>query len=491
MSLTRDLYIRLLGLVLCVAFTSVWVQVLGLVGEEGLIPVGRMMEAGWEEEGWRAFFDAPSLLWFSPTDMTFQVVCAGGVLCGLLLVTGVLPGPALLGAWFLYLSLYNGCYTFLHYQWDLLLMETCVASLLVAPWSLWLHKARPPERIGVFVIHCLLFKLMFLSGFVKLASGDETWWNLTALQYHYWTQPLPNPLSWFVHYLPRELHSIAHSLMLFIELVVPFFLLLGRQMRAVAFACFLLLLSMLFVTGNYGFFQILTAVLCVLLLDDRQICRFLPSSWRNWLNGGILPSVRWHQWVVGTGALCVVSLSFVWMGWTVARYNQIPIPSAVQTVMRETGRLSAVHTYGLFATMTTERPELVFEGSRDGKTWEPYVFKYKIGPVDRRPPIAGLHMPRLDWQLWFAALAEYRYPGQGCENYPEVSNLKVRLLQGSPAVRGLLEKDPFEDGAPARHIRTELYLYTFADATDADAQVGHWWKRESVAEACGGVLSVP
>jgi len=127
------------------------------------------------------------------------------------------------------------------------------------------------------------------------------------------------------------------------------------------------------------------------------------------------------------------------------------------------------NTYGLFAVMTTVRHEIILQGSNDGTQWRDYDFKYKPGPVDRAPRWVAPHQPRLDWQMWFAALGSYR-------NNPWLVNFVFRLLQGSPDVLALLGPNPFS-GAPPRYLRALVYDYSFTDF-ETRRRTGAWWKRE-------------
>ena len=132
-----------------------------------------------------------------------------------------------------------------------------------------------------------------------------------------------------------------------------------------------------------------------------------------------------------------------------------------------------VNAYGLFAVMTTQRNEIVLEGSNDGLDWQPYEFKYKPGEVSRRPAFVAPRQPRLDWQMWFAALGSP-------EQSPWLQPLCGRLLQGSPDVLALLAANPFPN-APPKYIRAELYNYQFTDAATRHA-TGAWWQRTRVRE---------
>ncbi len=292
MLLTRWLYLRLLALVCAIAFASYGVQIDGLIGSEGLLPVEQHLEsidryleqqeAGGEASGRWQF---PTLCWIAHGDPALQVLVWGGAALSLLLAAGFAQGPLLLVLWGLYLSLVVAGQTFLSFQWDILLLEALFLSSFVAPWPKGLRGQKPqspwaespPATSGIFLLRCLLFKLMFLSGAVKLLSMDDAWWQLSALDVHYFTQPLPAWTSWYAHQLPEWFQHLSVLTMFGIELIVPFFLFLPRRFRLGAFVPLVGLQMLIAATGNYGFFNLLTTVLCIPLLDDRALLRH-PSG---------------------------------------------------------------------------------------------------------------------------------------------------------------------------------------------------------------------
>ncbi len=423
----RSLVVRSLGLVSAIAFASLLVQIEGLVGSHGILPVTRAIPEN--------FWDAPSVVWLWPSDGVLWGVCLAGLLLGLLVASGrVIAGPLLLVLWVLYLSISHAGQVFLRFQWDTLLCETLFVTLFYARWNPW--EERPPSPFGRWLLRWTLFKLMLGSGLAKVASGDPTWLDGTALAYHYQTQPLPNPLSWYAHHLPASWHRLETWATLLIELPIPFLIFAGKTGRKIAFTAFTLLLGALFLTGNYGFFQLLSMVLVFSLLDDPRAPH--PPR-RPWVNAPI----------------ALVLALFVALG-TLMQYGRLArhYPSSTLPLVRAIYPFRTVNAYGLFARMTRHRPELIVEGSDDGVTWRPYVFRYKPGPLERRPPVVAPHMPRVDWQLWFAALGR-------CERNPWFLHLLERLREGEPAVTRLLVEIPFPEGA--RYIRSRRVEYVFTE----------------------------
>ena len=431
-----------------------------------------------EWRGEAAWAELPTLLWLDAGDGSLHALCAGGVALSLLLLAGVAPRLALAGLWALYLSLVSVGGIFLAYQWDVLLLEAGLLALLVAPPGLlpFRRSWRAPHPLAIWLPRCLLFKLMFLSGAVKLLSGDDTWQGLTALSYHFETQPIPAPTSWLAHAAPQPLLRAATFLALATELALPLCIFAGRRARQVACAGFAVLQLAIAATGNYGFFNALTLVLCTTLLDDRALLQLLPQRLRRRL--AMEPAaepppgrlVRRAVFGACAGALLALSL------FSGADRLGLPLPRPAGVRALES-RLAPFHlasAYGLFAVMTTERDEVEILGSDDGESWRPYEFRYKPGPPGRAPRFAPMHMPRLDWQLWFAALAR-------CEQSPWLAGLFTRLLEGEPAVLGLLAENPFPE-RPPRLLRADLYRYHFT----APGEEG-WWRREPRGRFCPSV----
>jgi hypothetical protein len=390
-----------------------------------------------------------------------HLLCIAGVVCGTALIAGILPGPAALLAWALYLSLVGVGQVFLGFQWDALLLETGLLALLVAPWR-WRPRRFGPSVMALLPLWCLVFKLHLLSGWVKLASGDPTWWDLTALEYHYWTTCLPVWVGWYAAQLPDLVQRASVLVMFAIELGTPFAILGPRRLRHAAAGAMIALQLGIAATGNYGFFNLLTITLCLTLLDDAALIRVLP------LVHGPAPATARRPGRVPAGvmALAVSTLTLLPMVARVLGSRALPAPAL--TVMEAVEPLRSFNTYGLFASMTTVRPEIIVEGSDDGVTWRPYEFRWKPGDPRRRPHFVQPHMPRLDWQMWFAAL-------QGYQRTAWFAPFLDRLLANDPDVTGLLAPGPFADRAP-RYVRAVLYRYEFA--TPAEHRAGAWWRRE-------------
>ena len=467
---TSALFVRLLGLCYLAAFVSFWVQADGLVGSNGILPIARYL--GWirGQTGSERYWLLPTLSWISASDHALHVLCGAGVLASVLLVLGWLPAAASVAAWLLYLSVAIDGQVFLQFQWDYLLLEAgFLAIWLVPPLKRRFGAGFDSPRIARWLLRWLLFRLMFSSGWVKLASGDATWRHLTALRYHYETQPLPPWTAWFMHQLPPWFQTVSTLFLFFVELAVPFLFFAPRRLRTFAFRMTVLLQVVIAATGNYAFFNALTITLAVLLLDDQT----LPPAWARAAAASAPPARGWPRTLLAAVAVVVIGASSVEFAASLDRALRLPEP--VVAAMRNLGAIRSFNGYGLFMVMTTERPEIVVEGSRDAETWQPYEFRYKPGDPQKRPGFVAPHQPRLDWQMWFAALG-------GFEQNLWVRSFLGRLLEGSPAVTGLLAKNPFP-GDPPRYVRAVLYDYRFTDEAER-RRTGAWWRRHELGLFC-------
>ena len=501
----RWLFLRLIGLTYIIAFVSLGVQIIGLAGHNGIFPAEQVMhffQRGTDSLGWKRFFAQPTLCWYRVDDAFLRLQCVAGVVVGLLVLVGVAQKISLFLLWLLYLSLTIVCPVFLSYQWDVLLLETGLLAIIFAPSGLRpSSELRAPVSLtGFWLLRWLLFRLMFASGCVKLLSDDPTWRNLTALNYHYQTQPLPTWIGWYAHQLPTWWHKGSTAVMYGIELGLPFFIFMPRRLRLIACWSFLFLQFSIAATGNYGFFNLLSIALCALLMDDALLWRLIPrrmrpfiTRWSGFENGRFkmrLQPDRIQAAAAGpnpfrkmaaslariataTVATLILIVSTMLLVSMFRRHESWPRP--LISIYACTAPFHSINNYGLFAVMTTTRPEIIVEGSNDGQNWQPYEFKWKAGDLKHRPAFVEPHQPRLDWQMWFAALGDY-------QQNPWFINLCYRLLQGSPEVIALLEKNPFPN-APPQYIRAVVYEYKFTDSKTR-VREGTWWRREYIGPYC-------
>src|SRR5580704_5095400 len=449
-------FIRAIGLIYLTAFVSFGVQALGLIGSHGILPLSEFADAVRSQLGSASYSRVPMVFWLDQSDFAIQVACWAGAALSLLLILDVIPRMSLFFLYALYLSLFYAGQEFMGFQWDLLLLEAGFLALL-------LSMATKP---GIWLLRWLLFRFMFLSGAVKLLSGDPTWANLSALSYYFQTEPLPTPLAWYVHHLPHAVLTAATAATLFIELILPFLIFFPRRLRFVAAFGIVLLQVVILLTGNYAFFNLLTMALCLVLFDDAALRRALPVQVTRFVQYYVrdIQPRKIVSSAVGAFGLLIVFTGLVQLN-AVVNSRISPIGA---WILGEIAPLRIVNTYGLFAVMTTTLPEIIVEGSDDGVQWREYGFKYKPGDVMRRPRWNAPHQPRLDWQMWFAAL------GTASEN-PWFSRFLQRLLENSPEVTALLGSNPFPR-KPPRYVRALLYDYRYSTPEEKKA-TGAWWVR--------------
>ena len=494
----RRWFLRMLGFIYLIAFVSLWVQVDGLVGSNGMSPVSRFLPAARQQLGADAYFLLPTLCWFDSSNAFLHFLCGGGVVLSLLLIFGIAPALILVALFVFYLSLTIGGQVFLNFQWDVLLLETGFLSIFIAPWRLWPRDllwwpglatpvgTSPVSRAGLFLLKFLLFKLMLMSGVVKLTSGDDSWgwlnhsfhWSaLTALDYHYWSQPLPTVFAWWADKSPEWFKHFSVAFCLAVEIVAPFFIWAPRRPRLMAAGLMIFLQVIIAITGNYCFFNLLTLVLCLLLIDDASVFRMpgrapaRPAPQE--LGCPNTESMTYRLSIYSAVIAAIVTLPInTWLIFSAFK-PQSRMPGWLAKLYEPLEAFRIVNGYGLFRVMTKDRCEIVIEGSADGVEWAPYEFKWKPGDVKRAPGWCAPHQPRLDWQMWFAAL-------DAPEQNPWLVGLIVRLLEGSRDVTGLLAHDPFPD-KPPQYIRAMFYRYRFTNSKER-RQSGAWWVRQELRE---------
>jgi predicted DCC family thiol-disulfide oxidoreductase YuxK len=478
---TRWLFLRFLGLIYLFAFVSLWTQVDGLIGSHGITPAAQFMELvrKWahEHNSLDAHLIAPTLCWFSASDGFLHLLCAGGTILSLLVILGIAPAAALALLWLFYLSLSVVSDVFLGYQWDALLLETGLLAVFFAPLQLLpgLKRQAPPSRTMLCLLRWLLFRVMFASGVVKLATHDPTWRSLTALTFHYETQPLPTWIAWYAHQCPLWFQKFSCGVMFAIELGAPFLIFAPRRLRFMAAGAITTLMILIAATGNYCFFNLLTIALCILLLDDAALRRFIPAKWREMHSNA--DRLRWPSWIITP--LAVVVTIVTTMNLLGAFREEISWPDPLVKLHALLSTTRSFNSYGLFASMTTARPEIIIEGSDDGQMWLPYEFKYKPGDPMRRPAFVEPFQPRLDWQMWFEALRVARpraEPSQWFLSFCE------KLLRGQPEVLTLLTSNPFPT-APPRYLRAVVYDYHFTNFA-ARRETSAWWHRTLLGPYC-------
>ena len=453
---SRFLFERGLALVYLIAFIVVVNQFIPLLGERGLLPVPRFIAAV-------SFRLSPSLFYLRATDGVFRAAGWLGILLSLVALVGLVYHRSGITAgivwgllWLLYLSFVNVGQTFYGFGWESLLLEAGFFTIFAGAGNI------APAALLNWIYRWTLFRLMFGAGLIKI-RGDACWLDLTCLDYFYETQPIPNALSWYFHWLPRP---ILHGGVVFnhvAELIVPFGYFLPQPFAGIAGLITIVFQLTLIIGGNLSWLNWLTVVLALTTLDHRFL------SWLPVPVPSLQPmptSQRATTWVLG---LLVAALSIP---------PTVNMLSPNQVMNTSFNPLHLVNTYGAFGSITKERYEVAIEGTAaatvDEQTpWREYQFKGKPGDPARRPAqIAPYHL-RLDWLMWFAAMGR-------ADDEPWFPELMVKLLQGQKDAVGLLAHNPFPDHPP-RWIRARIYRYTFTTRAERQA-TGRWWNRELVRE---------
>lgn len=467
--LTQWFFLRGMGLIYLVAFLSLSTQIRGLVGSRGILPAYQFLDAVHQQLGSRAYQLIPTLAWLDSADGFLSFLCIGGVVLSVLFIIGLFQKPIAFLLWGFYFSLYAVGQDFLSFQWDILLLEAGFLTILFAPFRMppGRSPARLPSRALLWLLKLLLFRLIFQSGVVKLTSDDPSWSSLTALTFHYETQCIPTPVAWYAHQMPQWFQQLSVAVMFAIELAIPFLIFMPRRPRMLGAWLLIAFQLLIILTGNYAFFNYLTIVLCLTLFDDASIRRVLRRGHADVTSHERLnPSMVW-RYIRCSFVAVMVAFNVVHLAGLFVKPEQLP--ETAVALLRWSSMYNIVNSYGLFRVMTTSRSEIIVEGSSDGEHWFAYEFKYKPGDTLRAPPWVAPHQPRLDWQMWFAALGEVR------QNRWFV-NFMVRILQGSPEVLALLVRDPFR-GLPPRYVRALVYGYRFTDGSERNATGAYWHRR--------------
>jgi hypothetical protein len=451
--LTRFCFQRSLGAIYLIAFLIAANQYIPLLGEHGLLPVKLFLPRA-------TFAEAPSIFWINHSDafLTAAIWCGLGL--SALAVTGISDRWGIWVSvavwtllWVIYLSLVNVGQTFYGFGWETILLESGFLAIFLGS-----SNTKPP-RIVLWLLLWVLFRIMFGAGMIKL-RGDPCWRDLTCLQYHYETQPLPNPFSWYFHHQPLWWHKTCVLLAHVAELIVPWFLFAPwRKGRAAAGLVTIYFQFTLILSGNLSWLNYVTIALCIPCFDDAMLSRVIRVHRAEPAYSPVA-----HRIAVYVLLTAVVFLSI---------QPTINLFSREQMMNASFEPLHLVNTYGAFGSITRQRFEIIMEGTEselptDAARWREYEFKGKPGNPRRRPCIVSPYHWKLDWQMWFAAMSDYR-------DNPWIVNLVAKLLANDKPVLGLLAGNPFPD-KPPRFVRAELYLYHFTKS-HAD---GAWWTRERV-----------
>jgi len=457
--LTRFVFLRLLGFIYFFAFLSLALQVIPLLGSSGLLPADNFLDAYGSRFGSNvdAFVALPSIFWVGISDNALLILSWIGVILSLVVLIGYANSILMFVLWALYMSFVHIGQTWYGYGWEIQLLETGFLAIFIAPFLEMKPFPRTPPPVPIiWLLRWLTFRLYMGTGLIKL-KGSECWKDLTCLFYHYETQPIPNPLSPFFHFLPQWFHKLGVLYAHVASLVAPFFLFWPRYGRYIAGLVLILFQVILLINGNYAFLNILAMIATVSVFDDKFFKWILPKfivrkaekAEKNCRFSG-------NQFVVSWIAVILVVMLSVPVVVNLLSNNQ-----AMNTSFNQ---LHVVNTYGAFGSINSVRHELIILGTSDfvideNTVWKEYEFKAKPGDVNRRGPIIAPYQPRIDWQIWFAAFSRP-------DREPWLIHFIWKLMHNDPGTLSLIDSNPFPD-RPPNFIKIDFYRYEFSESRDA------------------------
>jgi hypothetical protein len=467
--LTRFVILRLLGFVYAIAFFVAVKQLVPLIGEHGLTPAAHFLPRVQSHVGSTsdAMWQLPTLFWFGISDHALTIFAWTGLALSLVVLGGYANAIILAILWAMYMSIVHIGQIWYGYGWETQLLETGFLAIFLCPLiDPRPFPKRPPPILVLWLFRWLGFRIMVGAGLIKL-RGDSCWRDLTCMYYHYETQPIPSPISRYLHFAPHGFHKMETAWNHFIELVVPWFSFGPRLARHIAGILLISFQILLIISGNLSFLNYVTIIPFLACLDDTLWRRILPQALvrRSDRTADEPESSHLH---LGAAVALFALVAYLSIG---------PISNLIserQMMNSSFEPFDLVNTYGAFGVVGRERDEIIFEGTDDafirGDTqWKPYEFVAKPGDPNRRPPFIAPYQPRIDWQIWFAAMAS---PAQ----YPWTLHFVWRLLHNDPGTLSLLANNPFPNGPP-RFIRARLYRYHFAPLGEKA-----WWTRELIGE---------
>jgi hypothetical protein len=444
---------RALAAVYLVAFLVALNQFRALVGSTGLLPIPDFVRAV-------PFRRSPSVFQWRYSDRFFATLATAGLALAALTLLGVTERLPLalstlvwLALWALYLSIVNVGQRWYAFGWESLLLEVGFLSVFLG------NAGTAPPLPVLLMLRWVLFRLEFGAGLIKI-RGDSCWRDLTCLYFHHETQPMPGPLSWWFHHLPKPLHRVEVAANHVTQLVLPFGLFLPQPVAGTCAAIMVLTQLWLVASGNFSWLNWMAIVLGLSVLPDSFWHRLPPLRLAH--HGASTPLA----WVV---LVCVVVAVLLVLSYRPARN----LVSRHQAMNASFDPLHLVNAYGAFGSVTRTRFEVVVEGRADSGQWLEYEFKGKPGDTRRLPRQFAPYHLRLDWLMWFAALS----PSYAQPWFPR---FMARLLRNDRDLLRLLRHNPFPDGPPTA-VRANLYRYRFTTRAEHRSD-GAWWHRELVGE---------
>jgi len=458
----RWIWLRALGGIFFSAFYSLYFQIHGLIGPNGILPANAYLETVRNVVGAKGYWYVPTLLWFNASDRALDALVWIGFLASAALILNLWPRVSIAVAGLCFLSFVTAAQDFSSYQSDGMLLEAALLSIFFAPRGIrpGLAAAQPPSKASLFMLRWEWFRIYFESGLVKILSGEPQWRNLTAMDKYYENGPLPSWMGWHVQQWPHSFHAGSAAATLIIELLVCWLVFFPKWSRRICFFITTPLQIGIILTANYAFLNYLVLFLGVLLLDDDFFSRSAVRGPR-----AATPSYA---------AAIILPILFI---TTIGAFMMPGFP-----MVRLLDPFRVANSYGLFAVMTRARYEIEFQGTSDGQTWIAYPFRYKPQDVRQGPGLYAPYQPRFEWNLWFAML------GTWTDNR-WVINTEVRLLQNQPDVLRLFRSNPFAAKPPVA-VRAMLWQYWFTSREER-RKTGAWWRRELIGQYAPTVRRMP
>jgi len=477
--LTRFLILRLLGFIYAIAFLVAIHQIVPLIGQNGLLPVGMFLDRVAEALGSRGagFRRLPSLFWFGHSDSDLLIAAWTGFILSCVVLAGYCNAILLSVLWLLYMSFVHAGQDWYGYGWEIQLLETGFLSIFLCPLlDMCPFPKRGPPIFIIGLFRWLIFRIMLGAGLIKI-RGDDVWRNGTALYYHFETQPLAGPLSRWFHFLPRAILKAGVWYNFLAELVAPWFIFWPRIARHISGIVIVLLQIILIASGNLSFLNWLTIVPALACFDDGFWSKILPRSLvRRAINAIRTEEPSRHMVITSRVVTIIIAILSIQPVFNILSPRQIMNTSF--------DPLDLVNTYGAFGSVGRERLNVVFEGTNDEVPDEKAIWKsyaYKGLPVDlyKHPPQIAPYQLRLDWQMWFASMST-------ADEYPWTLNLVSKLLHNDADAISLFAGNPFPE-KPPRFVRAVLYRYSFAKPGNPE---GHFWNRERISDEWIPAMSV-
>ncbi len=469
--LTRFVLLRFLGFVYLFAFLSLALQLIPLLGEHGLLPAHSFLQAVGTQTNGKidGFMKLPTVFWVNDSDTFFIVLAWTGVLLSFIVLLGFANVPIMILLWFIYMSFVHIGQLWYSYGWEIQLLETGFLAIFLCP--LW--DARPfpkyaPHPAVIWLFKWLTFRIYLGSALIKL-RGDPCWRDLTCLYYHYETQPIPNPLSSYLHFMPYWFHKFGVLWNHFVELIVPFFIFIPGLVSNIAGILLVTFQLFLILSGNLSFLNWLTIVPALACFDDNFLRKFFPKR--------IISKIDLSYYQKPSKVQNIVALTLVILIALLSIPVVFNLLSSNQAMNTSFNRFDLVNTYGAFGSIGRERYELILEGTDDAtitdKTvWKEYEFTAKPGNVYRSLPIIAPYQPRIDWQIWFAAM-------ERPQDNPWLLHMIWKLLDNDNGTLSLLANNPFPDHPP-KYIRVSFYHYQFIKPGERNQSNNVIWKRDYI-----------